>query len=271
MARELTEAPPVAVLEAFGLTGQPERLRGGQGRAWRVADVVLKPNDLAHAEIEWRASLFDRLEADGFRVARPRRTTTGANTFDYWTAEDWLPGEHLPRRWVDVIRVGERFHAALRHEPRPRFLDTRQDPWAIGDRVAWEELPSRDFGDVPGLNKLVARRRPIDETGQLIHGDLTGNVLFDETLPPAVIDFSPYWRPAAFASAIVIADALVWEGADESLLAAVEQVDDFGQFLLRALIYRAVTHALFFPDAPPAGSAPDPFAPAVELAIASLR
>ena len=38
-------------------------------------------------------------------------------------------------------------------------------------------------------------RSPIVTTSQLIHGDLTENILFAEGLSPAVIDFSPYWRP----------------------------------------------------------------------------
>jgi hypothetical protein len=50
----------------------------------------------------------------------------------------------------------------------------------------------------------------------LIHGDLTGNVLFHDELPPAIIDFTPYWRPLEFQSAVVVADALVWEGAPPS-------------------------------------------------------
>ena len=37
-----------------------------------------------------------------------------------------------------------------------------------------------------------------------------------------------------------MADALVWEGADESLLESVADVDDFGQMLVRALLYRLV-------------------------------
>ncbi len=48
----------------------------------------------------------------------------------------------------------------------------------------------------------------------------------------------------AFASAIVIADALIWEGADERVLSSVSQIGDFGQYLVRALIYRAVTELL---------------------------
>jgi hypothetical protein len=46
-----------------------------------------------------------------------------------------------------------------------------------------------------------------------------------------IIDFPPYWRPPAFASAIVVADALVWEGADEWLLHAVGHIRRFPQFL----------------------------------------
>jgi uncharacterized protein (TIGR02569 family) len=114
--------------------------------------------------------------------------------------------------------------------------------------------------------RLVAALRPLEAPSQLIHGDLTGNVLFDDQLAPAVIDFSPYWRPAAFASAIVVADALVWEGADDGILGAVAHLPDFAQYLLRALIYRAVTDRLFRLDEPIRPDGADPYLPAVELA-----
>ena len=120
-----------------------------------------------------------------------------------------------------VIAVGERFHAAIAGVPRPPFLDRRTNHWAIGERVAWSELPAEGFAHVKHLLRLVGALRPVDATrSQLVHGDLTGNVLFADDLPPAVIDFSPQWRPRGFASAIVVGDALLWEGADERLLAA---------------------------------------------------
>jgi uncharacterized protein (TIGR02569 family) len=103
-------------------------------------------------------------------------------------------------------------------------------------------------------------------TSQLVHGDLTGNVLFADGLPPAVIDFSPFWRPPGYATAIVVGDALLWEGADESLLAAVSRVDDFPQLLLRALVFRAVVDALFRPGPRPDDE--DCFLAPVELACA---
>ena len=104
-----------------------------------------------------------------------------------------------------------------------------------------------------------------------MHGDLTGNVLFEDGLPPAVIDFSPYWRPTGFASAVVVGDALLWEGADESLLTAVAHVDDFPQFLLRALIFRAVVDALFRAGEPARPDGDDCFLAPVELACSLAR
>ena len=168
-----------------------------------------------------------------------------------------------------MIAVGERFHAALAHEPHPSFLDRRTNHWAIGDRVAWGELPAEDFAHVKHVPRLVGALRPV-ETGrsQLVHGDLTGNVLFADGFPPAVIDFSPFWRPTSFASAVVVGDALLWEGADESLLAAVAHVDDFPQLLLRALLFRAVVDALFRTSEPSRPDDDDCFLAPVELACA---
>src|SRR6185436_2377924 len=113
--------------------------------------------------------------------------------------------------------VGERFHSCLAAVARPAFIARRTDAGAVADRVAWGELPARDFEDVRHVAQLASALRPIVAPSGLIHGDLAGNVLFDERLPSAVIDFSPYWRPTAYASAIVVADALVREGAGEDV------------------------------------------------------
>ncbi len=72
--------------------------------------------------------------------------------------------------------------------------------------------------------------------------------------------------PAPFGSAIVVADALVWEDADEHVLAGVEHIDGFDQYLLRALIYRAVTDRLFREREPIRPDNTDPYLPAVALA-----
>jgi uncharacterized protein (TIGR02569 family) len=222
----LSAPPPPAVLDAFGTDGEPVLLPGGTGRAWRAGGLVLKPLDRAPAEIAWQADVLAGLRLDGFRLTRPvPRIVEG------WTAWEYVEGRHEPARWLDIIAVGERFHTALAGIARPSaILDPGVEPWATGDRVAW----GNERFD--GLDDLLAALRPVTDPSALIHGDLTGNVLFHDELPPAIIDFTPYWRPLGFQSAIVVADALVWEDAPPGLADAVDP-----QYLLRALVYRGVT------------------------------
>ena len=234
------DGPSRDVIAAFGSDGDPVPLAGGRGLAWRVGDLVFKPADLAPEELAWQADVLPAIHASDVRLSIPQRATAGDLVVDGWTAWSYLPGGHRAKRWLEVIAVGDRFHAALAGLPRPAFIAARTDPWAIGDRVAWGEVPIDPYLDVPHVARLAALRRPLDARSQLIHGDLTGNVLFSDDLPPAVIDLSLYSRPTAFATAIVVADALVWEGADESLLDSVGDVDDIDQMLVRALLYRLV-------------------------------
>ncbi len=261
-----SQSPPSAVLSAFGVSGTPVALDGGQEASWRVGDVILKPLDLSEPELEWQAQTFASISCEGFRVAHPLCAPDGSLVVGGWCAWEAVEGRHAARCWPKIIAIGERFHSALVGVPRPDFIARRTDRWAVGDRVAWGELSAAEFAHVKHLPRLAAALRPVETPCQLIHGDLTGNVLFDERLPPAVIDFSPYWRPTPFASAIVVADALVWEGADESVLDAVAHVEDFGQYLLRALIYRTVTDRLFRSSEPIRPDDADPYRPAVELA-----
>ena len=143
----------------------------------------------------------------------------------------YVEGRHEPGRWLDIIAVGERFHAALAGVPRPPDHRRGVEPWATGDRVAWGERAVRRPRRRP--RRASAGRR---EPSGLIHGDLTGNVLFHDELPPAIIDFTPYWRPLEFAVRDRRRRRALWEGAPPELADAVDP-----QYLLRALIYRGVT------------------------------
>jgi uncharacterized protein (TIGR02569 family) len=260
--------PSAHVLHEFGTNGPPEQLPGGRHGTWRAGDVVLKAADISDEQLGWQASLYERLDGhSGFRVPQAVRARDGRLLVDGWYAMQFLPGRHLSGRWLDIIAVGTVFHDAVASEPAPSFLADRTDPWAIGDRVAWGEL---DVGEVPEtkhLERLLAALSPISARSQLIHGDLAGNVLFHDRLAPAILDLSPYHRPAPFASAIVVADALAWEGAGEELLAAVVACRAFAQYLLRALIYRIVTDRLLRRDEPLRPDDADPYAMPVDRAV----
>jgi uncharacterized protein (TIGR02569 family) len=144
-----------------------------------------------------------------------------------------VPGEHAPR-WDDVLAVSRAFHRVLADLTRPSFLDHREDRWAVADRMAFGERPLVAPPETaPLAEPLHARLEPIDLPSQVVHGDLSGNVLFADGLAPAVIDLTPYWRPAAFAEAVVVVDAIVWGSGDWSLLRRVDE-----QLVLRALLRR---------------------------------
>src|SRR5438132_8998029 len=266
---EPSPAPPRSVLGSFSLEGQRRLMAGGRGRAWRVGEAVLKRVDVPLAQLGWQASLFDSLQAQtAFRVPTAVMSREGSLTVEGWYAMTFLRGRHEPGRWVEIISAGEAFHSAVASEPRPVFLDERDDPWSIGDRAAWGEIEIPDLPETKHLARLVAHLRSLEALPQLIHGDLTGNVFFDDALPPAILDLSPYFRPVPFATAVVVADALAWEGADSSLLEHFDQSADFPQYLLRAVIYRVVTDRHFRPDQPLRLDDDDPYQRVVDLAVA---
>src|SRR5204863_470269 len=115
------------------------------------------------------------IEQDGFRLALPIRARDGRWVVDGWCAQTAVAGEHAPR-WMDILEVSDAFHAAAAHLPRPPFVDARTHAWSIGDRVAWGQIDPPS--PAPLLTRLLAIRRDVDLPSQMIHGDLTENVLF---------------------------------------------------------------------------------------------
>lgn len=234
------DQPPADVLRAFGVEEPARPLTGGQGTSWVAEDVVLKPG--GGPVHEWLAEALDDVVPVGFRLAAPVRTLHGTWSWDGWTATRWVEGTEpdrtKPSTWLGIIEAGRAFHHAVAHLDRPDCLDSRDDWWAIADRVAWEECGIQLRPELVDLSRRL--RRVVEPLGapQIVHGDLTGNVLFSPTLPPAVIDISPYWRPSEYAEGVVIADALCWHGAPASLL---DQAGVSAAVVARALLFRMVT------------------------------
>jgi uncharacterized protein (TIGR02569 family) len=234
---------PQQVFDAFGLTGPVDLLPGGEGHSVRVGSVVLKPAEDGD-EASWAAELLGTLDEEGFRLARPVRARDGRWVVAGWCASCHVTGETGPAgRWPLLLAASRAFHAALLPIPRPAFLAGRTHRWALADRVAWGEATCEPLTAVqPLMDRLTAVRQPVSAQCQLVHGDLSGNVLFADGLAPAIIDFSPYWRPAAYADAIIAVDGLLWHAADRGLLTLAGTTPDFPQMLVRALNFRLVAH-----------------------------
>ncbi len=212
-------SPPPDVLDAFGLDGTPSPLPGGRGTSWRVGTAVLKPVDpTVHA---WQAEAVRTIRGEGFRLPAVLRTRSGRSTHRGWGATAYVSGrssEDGPVDWARVIDAARAFHRATAPLPCPPWLSARDDPWARADKATWDghrvdvTSPLRDL--VAAVSDALA---PLGED-QLIHADLTGNVLLAPGEQPAIIDFSPYRRPAAYAVGIIAADALTWHDATGFLL-----------------------------------------------------
>jgi uncharacterized protein (TIGR02569 family) len=257
--------PPLRVIRAFGRSGSPELLPGAPGGAWRLRSVVLKRVDASRAEIEWQAMALERAPIHGVRLILPLRSTEGQFVVEGWVATPYVEAEHAPGRWLDILDVSRRLAAGLAAVPRPAFLATRRTTWDVADRTAWGTESPDGIDRYDHITALLRLRQAMALPDQLIHGDLTGNVLFPDRLAPAVIDFTAYWRPAAFMSAIVIADALAWGGAPDDVLAGLDGGPDRGQLLVRALLFRAVAEILRQPGIDPE-AAGRPFLHPIELA-----
>lgn len=240
------EAPDLAVIVAFGGRGPAVRIDGGQGDSYLADDVVLKRIDDAETAA-WTAGVLTGVREDGFRIARPVRTDTGAWVRDGWSAFERVQGEHRLRGgpWPEVVDLSDRFHHALRQVERPPFLDHRDNVFAAADRIAWGE---RAF-DAPEplkatFSRLEQLARPVTLPDQVVHADLAGNLLFADGMAPAVIDFSPYWRPAAYATAQVVVDAVLWYDAGLDLTAHAADIPQLEQVVVRALRFRLAIHGL---------------------------
>jgi Ser/Thr protein kinase RdoA (MazF antagonist) len=138
-------------------------------------------------------------------------------------------------------------HTALAGVQVPAWRGAVENPWTIGDQVAWGErdpdtLLGPAAGEVAGqVRRLLAALRPVSLPDQLIHADLAGNVLFADGMAPAVIDFSPLERPAGWPLAIAAVDALQWQHARPEILDQLAGEPELGQLLARALIFRQIT------------------------------
>lgn len=254
--------PPAHVRSTFGLREvDPIPLGSDWDGGWLCDDVVLSAV-ADHARAAWSAKVRETLEADGVRLARPVRATDGRYVVSGWRADTFIPGSPEPRH-DEVVSLSVRLHAATAALERPRFLvQPPVAPWedvdvfVAADRAAWEQVPLRGVKgqfepssadgrtSIELISQLATLRKPVRSPDQLVHGDLFGTVLFSGADAPGITDITPYWRPAAWAAGVVVVDALSWGGADEELIGRWEDLPEWPQMLLRALIFRLAVHAL---------------------------
>ena len=241
--------PPAHVLDLFAVPEAAKPLQGGEGRSFVAGDLVLSPGRDA-ATCTWLNPVLARLAVEldttkprALRIAMPIPSRDGRWVVDGWGASRYEPDTH-PCRDLDVlVATGRLLHARLASAlPSPPIgIRDRTDRWARAERAAFDARGAA--GDIaatdargaaselalpsgiplthsgPLVAELLAQ---LDDTDlgpdQLVHADLAGNVLLDARGTPVVIDVAPYWRPALWAEAVCVLDAVLWHGADDAVL-----------------------------------------------------
>ena len=261
---------PEDVLLAFGIDRQAplKALPGGSLTCYAAGDeVVLRPSE-DDAESEQIARIMRKLNTITspsalYRVSFPVSLTNDPACFVYkaWTAWSFVSGQ--PRDailWDEILQTCRAFHqdmGRLKMMSKPEFLSRRMSRFRQADLVAWDE---RQLSDLPmvtdqdvvsrinePLRQLESLKRDLSDSTpfQLVHGDIAGNMLFEtDGRPPGIIDLTFYWRPAATAAAIVVADGLMWNNQGEELINMYGTDFNSIQILVRALLFRTVTWAI---------------------------
>lgn len=238
-------------MRAFGVREDAlRRLPGGAGHVWTDGRLVIKPVGCV-PEHAWVCEVYAAWKSEDVRVpapVAPRGEDAVGWSADGWGAHVFLHGRDvdLGRELPRVKEASDAFHHCVEGLARPAFMDLRDDPWAYGDRLAWEAAePEGDAETLHVIEQLRATLAPVTGPGQVIHGDILPNVLLADGRPPAVIDWPPYFRPVGTANAVAVTDAVTFREAPLSLLDEWETGQDWNQALVRALIYRLGPTGLF--------------------------
>lgn len=245
MSDEIILDPQVA--SAFGISEKVALLPGGFDlKTYRSGDIILR--NLGDKEEEagiWHAETFDKLQENGFRVAKPIRASDGSWIVKGWVAEQFLEGRHATKADIPaIINAANHFHEVLDGIPLPDYRKKHPTMWDRADKWAWSEVPDDIDPELYALAlELQKLKKPVSLKDQLIHGDLNvNNILVSDTLSPAIIDFTPYFHPAEFALAVTA----YWVGpyvGDKKILNYFKDVKEFDQMLIRAGLRMMLTQS----------------------------
>jgi uncharacterized protein (TIGR02569 family) len=251
---------PGPVLAAFGIAGgaTTEHVAGNTGGVEVLGGLALKRvTDAAEADWEQRTLATLEPRAD-VRWARPVASADGRYVVDDWIANEFVPGlRPVAPDWAAVLDAGRRLHRATAHlVPPASMLDGRTHRWARGERHAFREETVALPPAAAALDRELARRcRPDPNPVQLVQVDLGPNVFVDADDVPVVLDIAVGARTPGYASAVVVADALVWHGAGSGIVDLLAPDGDPVALAARALRFRLVTDVIAA-----AGDADAPFA-----------
>jgi hypothetical protein len=241
--------PTPRAVRAFGVRADELRPMPRGAHTWTDGRLFLKSVGCI-PEHAWVCEVYANWTATHVRVPEPVMPhgpdETGWSS-DGWSAQLLVRGRDTePDELEKVKNASDAFHDCIRDLPRPGFMDDRDDPWAFGDRLAWEDIePEGDDKTLAIISRLRKHLAPVSDRPQVIHGDILPNVMVGDRQVPTVIDWPPYFRPAGMANAIAATDAVIFHAGPLSILGKWSSGEDWNQLLVRALLYRLGPTGIF--------------------------
>lgn len=228
------------IQDIFSIGGKTERLSGGQGQSVRVGDFVVKPIEETE-KYSWAGSVLESLPTHSLAIAKPIRSKNGNFVENGYGATHYIAAEFSSGRISEKISACQLLNQLLENIEQPEQWNSWYSPWQWANQVAWEEnhLPQNaNAHSIKVIEEIKSRYKLINLTKQLIHSDLAGNILFDGP-KPVVIDFSPEFRPSAYAEILLITDSIAWHNEPtESLWLTQHKKELVIQLALRAIVFR---------------------------------
>ncbi|RFS14620.1 hypothetical protein [Emticicia sp. C21] len=237
------------ILDLFGISGKTEKLTGGQGQSIRVGDFVLKPIEET-AKYSWIGEALASISTYDLAIAKPIKSKNGNFVESGYGVTQYLTGDFFIGRIEEKIKACQIINQLLKSIKIPEDWVHWSSPWQWANRIAWEEASLPDNADSKSckiIEAIKAEYKPIDLPEQLIHSDLAGNILFNGNTP-VIIDFSPEFRPSAYAEILLITDSIAWhQEKAESLWILQHPKALIMQLAVRAIVFRLAVVIIFKP------------------------
>jgi len=237
------------VIQKFSSNPDFSILHGGQGDAFRSGNLVIK-KVFEPEKYRWYAELLSRHPFFDVKYSRPVRSLSGSFIEEGYGATQFLDGEFIAGRMKEKIQASKTFNRQLKDIPKPKNFNLWISPWTRAQNLAWNnfQLPVEfDTNASRDLGELFRLWKPIDLPVQLIHVDLSGNILFDGDVP-VIIDFTPGFFPKEYAEVLLLSDSIAWfdEPLESLDLLPINKESTF-QMLLRAVLFRLSVPLFFDP------------------------
>jgi len=235
------------IIRSFNVSGEKIPLLGGQNTSVRVNHAVFKPvDDMEYTE--WLLTVIDSIRPQGYRLSKPLRTQKGTFVSDGWVCTQFERGQEVNGKINEKLHVSRLFHRDISNLNVENCIQV-QNPWAMAHHIAWQrdEMPPEVHPKTKLIiNELLSKVQLQEQYNlQIVHGDLAGNILFDDVFPPLIIDFSPTVAPVEYAEAILVCDCIAWQGSEVFEIEVLSSHGSFIEMIIRAIVFRLAVEAIF--------------------------